>query len=109
MEDVTAVLITREVEYPSIVLERLTCTDFFKDILIVAECPNIYKRYEAAAKAETEHIFLLDDDALINFQVLWSKYDKVRLTNSMTKPFIEKYKDKECTLVGWGCYFRSSA
>lgn len=108
MEDVTAVLITREVEYPEIVLERLTCTDFFKDIIIVTECPSVYHRYLAAAKAETEHIFVLDDDALVNFQVLWSKYDKERITNAMTLPFIEKYKDSGCTLVGWGCYFPKS-
>jgi hypothetical protein len=108
MEDVTAVLITREVEYPNIVLERLNCTDFFKDIIIVTECPSVYHRYLAAAKAETEHIFVLDDDALVNFQVLWSKYDKDRITNTMTLPFVEKYKDTGCTLVGWGCYFPKS-
>lgn len=108
MEDVTAVLITREVEYPNIVLERLNCTDFFKDIIIVTECPSVYHRYLAAAKAETEHIFVLDDDTLVNFQVLWSKYDKERITNTMTLPFIEKYKDMGCTLVGWGCYFPKS-
>lgn len=105
MEDVTAVLITREVEYPNIILERLTCTDFFKDIIIVTECPSVYHRYLAAAKAETEHVFVIDDDALVNFQVLWSKYDKERITNTMTLPFQEKYKDAGCTLVGWGCYF----
>lgn len=105
MEDVTAVLITREVEYPNIVLERLNCTDFFKDIIIVTECPSVYHRYLAAAKAETEHIFVLDDDALINFQVLWSKYDKERITNAMTKEFIEKYKDTGCTLIGFGAFF----
>ena len=105
MEDVTAVLITREKEYPEIVLERLTCTEFFKDIIIVTECESVYHRYLAAAKAETEHIFVLDDDALVNFHVLWKSYDKARITNAMTKPFIEKYKDTGCTLVGWGCFF----
>lgn len=105
MEDVTAILITRETEYPSIVLERLTCTDFFKDIIIVTECPSIYHRYLAAAKAESEHLFFIDDDALVNFQVLWQSYDKVRITNAMTKPFIEKYKDMDCTLLGWGAFF----
>jgi len=105
MEDVSAVLITREKEYPSIVLERLTCCDFFQDILIVTECPSVYHRYLAAKKATTDHIFILDDDALVNFQILWSHYDKVRITNAMTKPFIEKYKNLGCTLLGWGTFF----
>lgn len=108
MEDVTAVLITRDVEYPNIILERLICTDFFKDIIIVTECQSVYHRYLAAAKAETEHVFVLDDDALVNFQFLWSKYDKKRITNAMPLPFIEKYKNVGCTLVGWGCYFPKS-
>jgi len=105
MEDVTAVLITREKEYPSIVLERLTCCDFFQDIIIVTECPSVYHRYLAAKKATTEHIFILDDDALVNFQVLWESYDKVRITNAMPKPFIDKYKNLGCTLLGWGAFF----
>ncbi len=104
MEDVTAVLITREQEYPEILLERLTCTDFFKDIIIVAECPSVYHRYLAAKKAETKYIFVIDDDAMVNFQVLWEKYDG-RLTNTMTLPFQKAYEPLECTLVGWGTYF----
>lgn len=105
MEDVTAVCITREKEYPSIVLERLTCTDFFQDILIVTECPSIYHRYLAAAQAKTQHIFILDDDAMVNFQVLWTHYDKKRITNAMTKEFINKYKDTGIALLGWGSFF----
>jgi hypothetical protein len=105
MEDVTAVLITREKIYPEIVLERLTCCDFFQDILIVTECPSIYHRYLAAAKATMEHIFFIDDDALVNFQVLWSHYDKERITCAMPKPFIEKYKNSGCVLLGWGSFF----
>lgn len=104
MEDVTAILITREVEYPSIVLERLTCTDFFKDIIIVAECQSVYHRYLAAAKAKNDIIYVQDDDCLVNYQVLFSKYNG-QITNTMTLPFQEKYKDAGCTLVGWGCYF----
>jgi len=107
MEDVTAVLITREVEYPEIVLERLTCTDFFKDIIIVTECPSVYHRYLAAAKAKNDIIYVQDDDCLVNYQVLFQKYNGW-ITNAMTLPFVEKYKDTGCTLVGWGCYFPKS-
>lgn len=106
MEDVTAVLITREKEeYPSIVLERLTCTDFFQDILIVTECPSIYHRYLAAAQAKTQHVFVIDDDALVNFQILWSHYDKKRITNAMTPAFQKQYEPLGCSLIGWGAYF----
>lgn len=109
MEDVTAVLITREKdEYPPLVLERLTCTEFFQDILIVLDSPSVYQRYLAAAKAETQHVFIIDDDALVNFQVLWTHYDKKRITNAITEPFQRKYEPMGCTLVGWGCYFPQS-
>lgn len=108
MEDVTAILISREKNYPEIILERLTCTEFFKDIIIVTECQSVYHRYLAAAQAETKHLFVIDDDALVNFKVLWKSYDGVRITNAMTKPFIEKYKDSECTLIGFGAFFPKS-
>lgn len=104
MEKISCVLITREPEYPEIVLERLDL-GFFDEILIVTECPSVYHRYLAAAKAKNDIIYVQDDDCLVNYQVLFSKYDGFNITNTMTLPFQEKYKDAGCTLVGWGCYF----
>ncbi len=96
MEKISAVLITREEIFPEIIMDRLDI-DFFD-----------YHRYLAAAKAKNDIIYVQDDDTMVNFQVLFSKYNG-QLTNTMTKAFQEKYKDLDCTLVGWGCYFPKSA
>jgi len=100
MEKISCVVITREPVLNELVLERLDL-GFFDEILIVADCPSVYKRYEAAKTAANDIIYIQDDDCLVNYQVLWTKYNG-QITNTMTKPFIEKYKDLECTLVGWG-------
>jgi len=105
---VSAVLITKEKEYPPMVLERLTCTDFFDEILIVTECESIYHRYLAAKKAKNDIIYVQDDDCMVNYQELFKHYNG-QITNAMTKPFIEKYEGLGCTLVGWGCFFSKSA
>lgn len=105
-EKISCVIITREPELNPLVLERIDL-DFFDEILIVNNCPSVYHRYLAAAKAKNQIVYTQDDDCLVNYQVLFSKYNG-QVTNTMTLPFIEKYKDTGCTLVGWGCYFPKS-
>lgn len=105
---ISCVLITRFDEYPEIILERLTCTDFFDEVLIVANSGNVYNRYVVAAQqAQNQLIYIQDDDCMVNHQVLFRHYNG-QITNAMPKAFIEKYKDSGCTLVGWGCYFNKS-
>ena len=106
MEKVTAVLITTKNEYPPICLERLTL-GFFSEIIIETNCPHIYRRYELAAKASSETIFTIDDDALVNYQQLFKHYNG-RITNAMTLPFQKKYEEMGCTLMGWGSFFPKS-
>ena len=106
MEKISAILITREHQYPEIILERLDL-GFFDEILITTECPSVYHRYLTASKAKNDIIYVQDDDCMVNYQVLFNHYDG-RITNTMTLPFQEKYNDKGCTLVGWGCYFPKS-
>lgn len=103
---ISAILIEKGLEYPEIVLDRLDL-DFFDEILIQVNCPSVYHRYLAAAKAKNSVVYVQDSDCMVNYQVLLSKYDG-RLTNTMTKEFQKKYEDMECTLVGWGCYFDKS-
>ena len=105
---ISAVLITKEKEYPPLVLERLTCTDFFDEILIVTECDSIYHRYLAAKQAKNDIVYVQDDDCMVNYQELFKHYNG-QITNAMTKPFVEKYKGTGCALVGWGCFFPKSA
>jgi hypothetical protein len=106
MEKISCILIEKGSEYPNLVLDRLDI-GFFDEILVLTDCPSVYGRYKAAQQANNQLIYVQDSDCLVNFQVLYSKYNG-QLTNTMTKPFIEKYKDLDCTLVGWGCYFPKS-
>jgi len=105
-ELISCVLITKEKEYPKAVLERID-TGFFDEIIVITECPSIYHRYLAAKTAHNDIIYVQDDDCFVNYQVLWKHYNG-QITNAMTKPFIDKYKNIGCSLVGWGCYFKKS-
>ena len=104
---ISCVLITKFSEYPSIIMERLTCANFFDEILIRTESPSVYERYLLAKQARNEIIYVQDDDALVNYQVLFKSYNG-QITNTMTLPFQSKYEEMGCTLVGWGCYFSKS-
>lgn len=104
MNKITACLITTKKEYPSLILERLTCTNFFDEILIATESPSVYKRYELAAEAKNPIIYVQDDDCILNYQTLFRSYNG-SITNAMTKPFLSRYEQMGCALVGWGCYF----
>ncbi len=101
---ISAVLITRLSVYPEIILERIDQGDFFDEILIQAECKNVYARYIAASQAKNDIIFTIDDDALVNHQELFKQYNG-KITNAMPRDFQEKYKNSGVTLVGWGAYF----
>jgi hypothetical protein len=103
---ITAVLITKEKEYPKLVLERLTL-GFFDEIIIKTESPSVYQRYLSAQEAKNDIIYVQDDDCMVNYQNLFKQYDG-RITNAMTIPFINFYDGMGCTLVGWGCYFPKS-
>lgn len=109
MAKITAVLITKEKEYPQLVLERLTL-GFFDEIIIKTESPSVYERYLLAAQAKNDIIYVQDDDCLVNYQNLFKHYkDAVgSITNTMTLPFQRRYEPMGCTLVGWGCYFPKS-
>lgn len=100
---ISCVLITKNKEYPQIVLERLNL-GFFDEIIIETESQSVYQRYLSAKKAKYETIYVQDDDCLVNYQVLFKHYNN-RITNTMTLPFQKQYDPLGCTLVGWGAFF----
>lgn len=101
LEFVTAVLITKEKEYPKAILDRL---QGFGEVIVVTESPNVYTRYLTAAKARYDIVYVQDDDCFVNYQEIFKKYNG-QLTNTMTPHHFEAYKDTGATLVGWGCFF----
>lgn len=103
MEKISCILITKEKEYPKLVMERLNL-GFFNEILVKTESPSVYQRYLMSKEASNDIIYVQDDDCMVNYQNLFKHYDG-RITNAITLPFKSKYDEMGCTLVGWGCYF----
>lgn len=102
LSNVTAVLITREKEYP-----KEISLEGFGEVLICTESPSVYQRYILAAIAKNDTIYVQDDDAIIDYKELFEHYDG-RLTNCMTQHHFDAYRGNGCTLVGWGCFFPKS-
>jgi hypothetical protein len=100
---ITAVLITREPEYP---LD--TQIDFpFDEVLLETNCPSLARRFELAAQARNEIIYVQDDDVAVDIAGLWRHYDG-RLTNCMSWGHLQIYNglcQNRVTLIGWGCFF----
>lgn len=98
---ITAVLITREKEYPPEILESLPS---FDEVIVETECASVYRRYELAQKAKHELIYVQDDDCIVDAHLLIGVYNG-RLTNFITPEHYERYKNTGVTLVGWGALF----
>ncbi len=103
---ISCCLITRKPEYPKIIMDRLTL-GFFDEIRVCTESPSVYQRYLLAKEAENEIIYFQDDDCLVNYQILWKKFNG-RITNTMTDGFQQFYEPLGCTLMGWGSFFPKS-
>lgn len=99
----TAILITREKEYPIEVLNSVKNADF-DEIIVQTECPSVYRRYELALQAKNDLIYVQDDDCTIDIEALYEKYDG-RLTNAISDHHLNFYKDMGITLIGWGAFF----
>jgi len=97
----TAVLITKEREYPKEILGSLPA---FDEILVETECPSIHRRYELALKAKNDLVYVQDDDCITDVTKLFEAYNG-HLTNAMTPHHLEWYRDMGVTLVGFGCFF----
>lgn len=102
MNNITAVLITRNKEYPKEIV-----LDGFGEILIKTESPSVYERYLLAAQAKNDIIYVQDDDCVIDYKELWTHYNG-QLTNAITAGHFQQYNGTGATLVGWGCFFPKS-
>ena len=97
---VSAVLITREAEWP-----RDARVDFdFDEVLVGTKSPNVFRRFELAMTARNDVVYVQDDDCSIDIEQLWRKYDG-RLTNAQTPEHQRVYGGTGMTLIGWGAFF----
>ena len=101
---VTSVLITREKQWPA-----HARVDFAtREVLVETECPNVFRRFELAAKAQHEHVYVQDDDCEIDIARLYRYYERVgksMLTNAISGGHQKIYEGTNVTLIGFGCFF----
>lgn len=100
---ITAVLITRDKEYP-----KEIDYSWFDEVLIRTESPSVYERYLLAEQARNDIIYVQDDDCVVDYKELFKHYNG-QLTNGITEHHLNAYRNTGVTLVGWGCYFHKSA
>ncbi len=99
---VTAVLITREKEWPA---DTRLDFSFFDQVLIATECKSVWTRFELAMQARNAHIYMQDDDCVVLTEALSHAYDGVHITNCMTENHYAEYAGTGETLIGWGSFF----
>ena len=101
---ITAVLITREDAWPKDVPLNFD----FDELLVETRCPNVRRRFELAQQAKHEHIYVQDDDNVIDIKALYEHYDDEHLTNVMIPGIHETYEPTGVTLLGYGAFFPKS-
>lgn len=98
----TAILITKDREYPQEVWRSLPV---FEKVIVETECKHIYRRYMLAMKEARGNtlFYIQDDDCVIDVKFLYSKYNG-RPTNAISQHHLNFYKDVGCSLVGFGTF-----
>lgn len=106
--NVTAVLITREREWPADACVSGSFAEFrFDEVLIETECPGVHRRFELAQQARNEVIYVQDDDCQTDIDRLYRAYDG-RLTYAITaghKILYDELCGSRACLIGWGAFF----
>lgn len=105
---VTAVLITREAEYP----RDIHLNFDFDEVLVETRCQSLVRRFDLARQARNDVVYVQDDDCEVDVAALWKRYERFesapRLTNCMSFGHLQIYNQlsqNRVTLIGWGCFF----
>jgi hypothetical protein len=102
IHEVSAILITREKEYPERVLKHVESFGF-GEILIQTECDGIHWRF--AKEPKYKDVYVQDDDCIPQIDKLFEKYDGDLLTCGMTPHHIAFYSKSKICLIGHGAFF----
>jgi len=106
---ITAVLITREKEYPKEILDIVRENKNITEILIKTEADKIWWRYELALQAKNQFIYVQDDDCYVeNIQQLIDEFDGNHIVYNCQQHHFDYYKkisNNKIALIGWGAIF----
>ncbi len=109
-KEVSAILITKDDRYPLMILDSLPD---FKEVLIHTRCEGgLDMRYRFASIASSPHIYVQDDDCIVDPKSLLEHYDGVKLTNFVKMQGEDWYReasDGMVTLIGYGALFPYAA
>ena len=99
---VSAILITKEKNYPERVLKHVESFGF-GEILIYTECDGIYWRYLHVPLFKD--VYVQDDDCIPHIDKIFEEYDGEVLTCGMTPHHNAFYADSKICLIGHGAFF----
>lgn len=102
LNNVSAILITKEEEYPQDVLRNVEAAGF-GEIIIINKCEGIYRRYEASPAFPD--LYVQDDDCIPDIKQIFSEYNGELITCGMTKHHIKFYTKSRICLIGHGAFF----
>lgn len=105
--EVTGILITKECCHPTAKVLQALAPEFEWQV-VKDRSQGIRTRYDWAARADRPHIFVIDDDCLVDPMKLLEHYDGEHVTNYMEPHYAEEYAKRasgRITLVGWGAFF----
>ncbi len=102
LKQVSAILITKEKEYPEKVLVHVRTFDF-GEILILTECEGIYRRF--MCKPQFDDIYVQDDDCITEIDRIFKEYNGRDITCGMTPHHIGFYEKSRICLIGHGAFF----
>jgi hypothetical protein len=107
---ISAVLITREKEFPEGPLNLIKRNSNITEILIDTECKSMLRRFLLAKNAKNDLIYTQDDDCYVdNIQQLIDEFDGKHITYNCQQYHYDYYKDlvdNKIALIGWGAIFK---
>lgn len=108
LQEVTAVLNSKELVYPTEVLNHVASFPF-GEILIKTGSDSPHRKYEMFEKAKYNTLFYCDDDAIVDIDTLVKNYKPGMINVGMKQSHFDSYKDWRMTMgLGWGCFFDKS-
>lgn len=108
LQEVTAVLNTKDPVYPREVLESVAKYPF-GEILIKTGSDSPHRKYEMFEKAKYDTIYYQDDDAVVDIDKLIRNYDPDLINVGMKQSHFDSYSKLRMTMgLGWGCFFNKS-
>lgn len=105
---VTAIIIKyKRVNEVNEIVRHLSQFDFIDEIKVWDNTRvniGVFGRFKAMSEAKNEHIYIQDDDCIVNnVREMFNLYDGSMLVNAMKKQHACRYGSR-VTLLGWGAF-----